>query len=296
MMPRPRREAWGKDRRRMPLLHRPGKPSIHYVIDDHTDPWRDAPWLLLQHGYGRSTEFWRGWVPYLSRFYRVIRADLRGFGRSPFDFDPHACFAAEEFVDDIRAVIDAVAGGGPVHYCGESFAGVFGILLAATAPERLRSLTLLSTPMTIREETQRRFAFGHPTWQQALRAMGTRGWTEAANAASRFPPGADPGLLAWCTEEMSRTDVEVMIAFADMSVRTDAGPFLPRVRVPALGLYPSGGIITGVEERLIRDGIAGVRIVHLPTRYHAIQVLMPAACATTLLHFCGAVDGVPNRE
>jgi hypothetical protein len=81
-----------------------------------------------------------------------------------------------------------------------------------------------------------------------------------------------------------------------MSVRTDAGPFLPRVRVPALGLYPSGGIITGVEEQLLRDELAGVRIVHLPTRYHAIQVLMPAACATTLLHFCGAVDGVPNHE
>jgi 3-oxoadipate enol-lactonase len=280
----------------MKLLRRPGKPSIHYVIDDHTDPWRDAPWMLLQHGYGRSAEFWRGWVPYLSRFYRVIRADLRGFGRSPLDFDPHACFDAEEFVGDIRTVIDEVAGGGPVHYCGESFAGVFGIMLAATAPERLRSLTLLSTPMTIREETQRRFAFGHPSWQQALRAMGTRGWTEAANSASRFPPGTDPGLLTWFTEEMGRTDVEVMIAFADMSVRTNAGPFLPRVRVAALGLYPSGGIITGVEEQLLRDGLAGVRIVHLPTRYHAIQVLMPAACAATLLHFCGAVDGVPNHE
>ena len=81
----------------MPLLERKGKPSIHYVVDDHTDPWRKAPTILLQHGYGRSTEFWRGWVPYLSRFYRVVRADLRGFGQSPLDFDPHREFSVREF-------------------------------------------------------------------------------------------------------------------------------------------------------------------------------------------------------
>lgn len=280
----------------MPLLERPGKPSIHYVVDDYTDPWREAPWLVLQHGYGRSAEFWRAWVPYLARFYRVVRPDLRGFGRSPLDFDPHACFTAEEFVGDICAVIDHVAGGGPVHYCGESFAGVFGLLLAATAPERLRSLTLLSTPLTMREAVRERFAFGHPSWQEALRAMGTRGWTEAANGSSRFPPGTDPGLLAWCAEEMGRTDVEAMIAFADMSIRTDAEPWLPRVRTPVLGLYPEAGIVTGVEEERLRAGIPGIRIVHLPTRFHAIQVLMPAACAKTLLHFCGEVDGVAHHE
>ncbi len=280
----------------MPLLQRPGKPSIHYVIDDYTDPWRNAPWLFLQHGYGRSTEFWRAWVPHLARFYRVIRADLRGFGRSPLDFDPHREFTPEAFIGDISAVIDEVAGGGPVHYCGESFAGVFGLILAATAPERLRSLTLVSSPMTMREEARQRFAFGHASWQEALRRLGTRGWTEAANGASRFPPGTDPGLLAWCTEEMSRTDVESMIAFADLSIRTDGGPYLERVRTPTLVLYPTAGIITGVEEQQIRDKLAGVRIVHLPTPFHAIQVLMPAACAKTLLHFCGEADGVAHHE
>jgi 3-oxoadipate enol-lactonase len=281
---------------RMPLLERPGKPSIHYVVDDHTDPWRNAPTLVLQHGYGRSTEFWRAWVPYLSRFYRVVRSDLRGFGRSPLDFDPHKEFNAEAFVEDIGDVIDRLGGGGPVHFCGESYGGVFGIILAATMPDRLRSLAVLSSPMTMRAETQRTFAFGHPSWQEALRTLGTRGWTEAANQGTRFPPGTDPGLIAWCTEEMARTDVEAMIAFADMSVRTDATPYLPRVRAPMLVLYPTAGIITAAEEAVIRAGRPDARIVHLPTRYHAIQVLMPAACAKTLLHFCGEVDGVAHHE
>jgi len=38
----------------MPYLNRPGQPELHYALDDYTDPWRDAPYLILQHGYGRS--------------------------------------------------------------------------------------------------------------------------------------------------------------------------------------------------------------------------------------------------
>ena len=41
----------------MPFLERSGKPSLHYVVDDFTDPWRNAPVLILQHGYGRSAQF-----------------------------------------------------------------------------------------------------------------------------------------------------------------------------------------------------------------------------------------------
>jgi len=72
----------------MPLLGRTGQPTLHYTLDDYTDPWRNAPYLILQHGYGRTGRFWYSWVPYLSRFYKVVRPDLRGHGESPVDFDP----------------------------------------------------------------------------------------------------------------------------------------------------------------------------------------------------------------
>jgi 3-oxoadipate enol-lactonase len=41
----------------MPYVTRSGQPELHYVIDDFTDPWRDAPYLVLQHGNGRSSRF-----------------------------------------------------------------------------------------------------------------------------------------------------------------------------------------------------------------------------------------------
>jgi 3-oxoadipate enol-lactonase len=279
----------------MPLLQRPGKPSIHYVIDDHTDPWRDAPSLLLQHGYGRSTEFWRSWVPYLSRFYRVIRADLRGLGRSPLDFDPHKEFSVANFLEDTAAVIDQV-GGGRVHYCGESLGGILGLVLAATVPEKLRTLSVVAAPITIPKHTQETFAFGHPSWQDALRAMGSQGWAAAANASSRFPPGTDQGLMGWYAAEMGKTNVESLIALSRVAATVDISGYLPKVRVPTLGLYPTAGTITGFEEKQIRESVPGIRVINLPTRFHAIQVLMPAACAKAVLHFAGAYDGIVPHE
>ena len=71
----------------MPELKRAGQPAIHYEVDDYTDPWKRAPVMLLQHGFARSHRVWLGWVPYLSRFYKVVRADLRGMGLSSRDFD-----------------------------------------------------------------------------------------------------------------------------------------------------------------------------------------------------------------
>ena len=280
----------------MPMITRPGRPSLHVRVHDHTDPWREAPWLILQHGYGRSEVFWRSWIPYLSRFYRIACPDLRGLGQSPLDFDPHKEIHVDAFLDDLVAVIDHFGQGKPVHYCGESLGGILGIVVGATMPERLRSLTLLAAPVTIPKTTQEAFACGHASWQEALRIMGSKGWSDAVNVATRFPPEADPALVKWYAEEMGKSNVEVLIAISRVAAKVDVSPYLSQVNVPALGLYPTAGVVTGYEEAQIRAAIPGIKVINLPTRFHAIQVLMPAACATSLLHFCGEIDGVANRE
>ena len=43
----------------MPYFERSGEPRLFYELDDYTDPWKKAPVILLQHGYARSTKFWR---------------------------------------------------------------------------------------------------------------------------------------------------------------------------------------------------------------------------------------------
>ena len=137
----------------MPVLQRPGQPDLHYVIDDFTDPWQHAPYILLQHGYGRSGEFWYRWVPYLSRFYKVIRPDLRGLGQSGRNFDYTSQLNAEAYVGDLNALLDAI-GAESVHYCGESLGGIIGMIFAGEAPHRIRSLNLVSTPVFLNSDFQ----------------------------------------------------------------------------------------------------------------------------------------------
>ncbi len=269
----------------MPILKRAGQPALHYALDDYTDPWRNAPYLILQHGYGRSGKFWYSWVPYLSRFYRVVRPDLRGLGQSEAPDDLEAGLNAGAYVQDLVALIDAL-GGGPVHYCGESLGGIIGLVLAAEHPEKLRTLSLVAAPVLINADTQKTFAFGHPTWQDALRTMGSRAWADAANSATRFPAGTDEGLLAWYAEEMGKSPVEVLIRMSRIAASVDATPYLGRIRTPTLGLYPSRAPVTIQEqEKTIAAGIRGIKMVHVPSRHHTIQNSMPAMLARQVLHF-----------
>ena len=280
----------------MPLIESPGKPALHYALDDFTDEWKNAPVFILQHGYGRSGWFWRRWVPYLSRHYRVVRPDLRGFGGSPLDFDPETGYSVDFFLEDMLRVLDEVSPGRAVHYAGESIGGIVGMALAARHPERLKSLTIVSAPTIIPQHVQDTFAFGHPTWQDALRAMGPEAWAAAANGSSRFPPGTDPGLLAQYAKEMGRSNIEALVGLSRAAAKIDVSACLPQIRTPTLGLYPAGGRITGSEEEKVRYGIAGIRFVRLPTQFHSVQFLMAAECATHALHFAAQIDGVPCRD
>ncbi len=279
----------------MPFLERPGEPTLHYELDDYTDPWRKRPVLILQHGYGRSAKFWASWVPYLSRFYRVVRPDLRGLGRSEAPADLKKGLHVGAYVGDLVALIDSL--GGPVHYCGESLGGILGMVLAAEHPTKLRTLSLVAAPIRINEDTQRAFAFGYPSWQEALRTLGARGWADAANSATRFPEGTDPGLLAWYADEMGKSRVDVLVRMSEIASGVDATPYLERIRTPTLGLYPSQPPVTIQEqEKILAAGVRGIRFVHVPSRHHAIQTLMPATLAKEVLHFATGHDGISSQE
>ena len=280
----------------MPLLKRSGKPTLQYDIDDFTDEWKNAPVLILQHGFGRSARFWYPWVPYLSRYYRIVRPNLRGFGASPLDFDPNTGYTEEGFLEDILDVLHEVSPDAPVHYAGESIGGIIGIMLAATHPERVRTLSLVSTPLTIPKHTQETFAFGHPSWQEAMRTMGSERWAAAANASSRFPASADAAMQAWYAREMGKSPVDSLVGLSELAKKLDVRAYAARIVTPTLGLYPGNGRITRFDQELVGKTIPGIRMVMLPTEFHAIQFLLPEQCARHVLYFAALHDGVVCDE
>lgn len=281
----------------MPFIRSTGKPTLHYRIDDFTDPWKNAGTILLQHGYGRSSQFWYSWVPYLSRFYRVVRPDLRGHGESPVDFNPATDSTLEGYIDDILAVLSHLKLDS-VHYCGESFGGILGMALAAEHPERVRTLNLVSAPVYQNQKSQETFAGGYPSREAALRTMGTKRWAAAIyDTPDFFPSGTNPGLREWYVGEIGKSDVEVLCGLYGLLRHASAKDFLPRIKAPVLGLYPTAGSITSSEqEEKLAAGIKNLRMIHLPTGFHAILTLKPAVCARHVLHFAAQHDGIACDE
>lgn len=67
----------------MPTLSLSPGFDLYYQVDDFTDPWGPAAeTVFLLHGNAESGEAWRAWIPHLGRRFRVVRPDMRGFGRS----------------------------------------------------------------------------------------------------------------------------------------------------------------------------------------------------------------------
>ena len=157
----------------MPFLDAGSGVQLHYFDDDFTDPWRDAPTILLQHGFSRNGKFWYNWVPLLSGEYRVLRPDMRGMGESVIDedrFEP----SLDTFVDDLRSILDHL-GIGDVVYVGESFGGILGLNFAHRHPERVRALVLCNTPRRL--PSRERLGRGGDTEDTLSRSV--RAWSTA---------------------------------------------------------------------------------------------------------------------
>ena len=283
----------------MPIVKRPNHPDIHYALDDYTDPWKHAPYLILQHGFGRSGKFWYSWVPYLARWFKVVRPDVRGLGQSSADFDLERDFTVDNCIADLVAIMDHLGNTGAesVHYCGESMGGILGMVLAATHPTRVRTLTLVSSPVNLNETTKTTYALGHKSESDAQKEMGMKAWVAATNRTTRFPANADPALLDWYEQEFSRNNPHVQAAMSRVLHAASALPYLAKIDAPVLGLYPSAGPITSAEQMtLLKQNIRNLRLIHLPSTFHKIQLMFPCACATHLLHFAAAHDGTVCHE
>jgi pimeloyl-ACP methyl ester carboxylesterase len=184
-----------------------------------------------------------------------------------------------------------------VHYCGESSAGTLGMAFAAERPQRVRTLTVISSPVAMSEEDKVSALAGHPDRVTALRKMGSRGWLEASNAGRRFPADTDPALLAWTLDEMGKSDVEVLIAMFRFVSTVDAAPYLPKIAAPVLAIYPAAGVITKDEHTdLLREKVRNLTMVRIPLQAHSLQIVAPATCAREVLNFIARHDGIACRE
>ncbi|QDL38653.1 alpha/beta fold hydrolase [Rhodoferax sediminis] len=257
----------------MPLL-RVGDADLFYRDDDFADPWQPHDTVMLQHGFGRSGNMYYGWVPHLSRDFRVIRMDLRRFGQSA-DPGPGIRFALDGLMADFIGMLDAL-NIERVHYVGESLGSILGIALAATHPDRVKSLTLVSAIVRARpEKTGKVVSLGYPSWAEALQAVGMKEWWLKSRAITNELTG-NSAKDNWFADECDRTPVHVGQAMARFAPTINAEPMLARVQAPTLVLSPGISEHTDpAEQQAILDAIPNSRQIQYPGAKHIDCYLEP---------------------
>ena len=214
----------------------------------------------------------------MSGRYRVIRSDIRGLGKSLGDLDLMRDITLDALIGDLLAILDH-AEAGCIHYCGESMSVFLGIALAARHHMRVNSLKLFSMPVFIEQQMKERYAFGHGSRIEAMQEMGIKTWVAETTRKTRFPAEKEPELFNGYVDEFAKGDPEIQVAMSQLVNNASAADFLPKVEVPVLGLYPSGGQITSDEQvRLLKEGLPSFELHHLPTAYHMVQLLYPEEC------------------
>ncbi len=107
---------------------------MNYCVAGEGDP------VVLITGFGGTLEFWNKMVPLLSDDYMVVTFDNRGSGRTEYQGD----FTKMDLIRDVVALMDHLRIF-RAHVLGWSMGGHIAQGLALYFPERVRTLTLVST-------------------------------------------------------------------------------------------------------------------------------------------------------
>ncbi|MCE9658861.1 MAG: alpha/beta fold hydrolase [Burkholderiales bacterium] len=232
---------------------------------------RDAPALILLHGFGASLETWDAWAGPLSAGHRVIRFDLPGSGLSRPD--PAGDYRDARSNELLLAVMDHL-GLGRASIVGHSIGGRIAWTFAALHPERVDKLVLVAPDGFASPG----FEYGKaPELPSALAAM-RYVLPKAVLRMNLAPAYADPDFLtdALTTRYhdllLAPGAREAMLARMRQTVLVDPLPLLRRIRAPTLLLWGErDAMIPFANSADYLAAIAGSRVVALPNTGHLPQ-------------------------
>jgi len=249
--------------------------SLAYDIDDFTDPWKQAPTVLLLHAAMGSTRRYFAWVPHLCRHYRVVRLDLRGHGSSqvPPAGQP---LALDRLVADVAELLDHL-GVESAHIVGNSAGGYLGQRLAMTVPARVKSLALFGSTPGLKNSQA-------PSWIPQIEAKGLRGFL-AETIRDRLPADADPGLVAWFLDEAGKNDPAYIAKFVLLMASYDWSDQVARIRCPTFVVIPGGETVGAVANYEPFRNLKDVEIRVYDGLPHNICDSVPDRCAGDLRDF-----------
>jgi len=263
----------------LPIFRNSPDLDMHYLVDNFTDPWREADTMLMLHGNCESGLAWYGWVPHLAGHFRLVRPDMRGFGAStpmPRDFP----WTLDIIIDDYIRLMDML-GIGRFHLAAAKIGGTIARAFAARRPERVRTLTVIGTPPPFREGAEDRI----PAWTKDFEENGVEPWARRS-MAGRLGDGFPPDGVEWWTKFMGRTAASTQIGFISTIACVDITADIPKIACPTLVITTEqSGLATVEQTRAWQNIIPNSRLLVLPGNSYHVAASHPERCAKATLEF-----------
>ena len=264
----------------MPTIKIDSSLTIYYEDDCFVDPWRKPEVVLLIHGIAESSRAWMGWVPWLSREFRVLRPDLRGFGRSTIpamDFK----WSINVFVEDLKNFLDKLNIDG-VHIIGAKIGGSIAFKFAAEHAEYARTLTIASGPVRVRGTGG---SIDLLSIADRIRTVGLQTWAGETQRA-RLGSEAPQEQVDWWTAMMSESDPQVCVGVTSSLDQLAVFDQLRHIQAPTLIITTDRSPLQSVETvKEAHKQIPNSEMLVISSDSYHIAAVQPDACAQYSLKF-----------
>ncbi len=203
-----------------------------------------GPAITFVHGFPLNHRIFDTQIRTLSRTYRVLAPDLRGFGKTPFTGD---AISMDTYAADLVALLDALDIEQTV-LAGLSMGGYIAFAFWRRYPERVRGLILLNTRAGADTQAARARRFA------TIEMVRHTGLTPLINdmvpkLLSPVTQRGKPHVVRKLTDIMHSATVEgVTAALYAMAHRPDSRPLLREIHVPTLIIAGRDDAIVPVSE------------------------------------------------
>ncbi len=246
---------------------------------------RDAPVLIMLHGFGSSLHTWEPWAQALVGEYRVIRLDLPGAGLSPPD--PTNDYTDARSIALILALMDR-RGVLRATLIGNSLGGRIAWTLAAKHPERTDKLVLISPDGFASPGLEYGKVPDVPIALQAMQYV----LPKALLQMNLEPSYGDPSVMSTATVDryhdlMLAPGVrKALLARMEQTVLVAPEPLLRSIRVPVLLLWgEQDALIPFSNAADYARNVPDIRLVSFPELGHVPHEEAPELSLTPLRAF-----------
>lgn len=235
---------------------------------------RDAPAIVLIHGFTFSLDSWDAWATDLSRDHRVIRFDLAGHGQS--SADPQQRYDTATRVRQLGLLLDALRVRHAI-VAGNSFGGLVAWTFAAADPKRVDRLILVdSAAFSINGVTEKPVPVP-PAMRAYLLHPSPAAVAFSAAAIFAHPERLSPARLDRMRALIARNG-PALVAHLEQFTLPDPRPALATIKAPTLILWGRADKVVPVAQAdQLAAAIPGSKLIIYDDVGHAPQEEASAA-------------------